>query len=74
MLLLLVDLASQPHRRAAAAAAPSAAPTVEGPGSTSHARDAQFCSTHQCIENFPNGHGYIVQCVDGEIESEDAAG
>ena len=39
---------------------------VEGPGSFSHATDAQFCSTHTCIENFPNGSGSIVQCADGE--------
>lgn len=39
---------------------------VEGPGSFSHATDAQFCSTHSCIENFPNGNGSIVQCADGE--------
>ena len=40
--------------------------SVEGPGSFSHATDDQFCSTHTCIENFPNGHGYIVQCADSE--------
>lgn len=39
---------------------------IEGPGSQSHATDQQFCTTHSCIENFPNGNGYIVQCVDGE--------
>lgn len=38
----------------------------EGPGSTTHAGDAQFCSTHSCIANFPRGHGTVVQCVDGE--------
>jgi hypothetical protein len=51
---------------AAAATSTSAGPAVEGPGSVSHATDAQFCSTHQCIPNFPNGNGSIVQCVDGE--------
>ena len=40
-------------------------PAIEGPGSTSHATDAQFCTTHQCIANFPNGNGAIVKCVDG---------
>jgi hypothetical protein len=50
---------------APAPVAPSAA-AIEGPGSFSHATDTQFCSTHTCIENFPNGSGYIVQCVDGE--------
>jgi hypothetical protein len=48
-----------------AAAAP-ATPAVEGPGSTSHATDSQFCSTHACIPNFPNGSGTIVQCADGD--------
>ena len=24
-----------------------------------------FCATHQCIPNFPNGKGFIVQCLDG---------
>lgn len=53
----------------AASSTPTATTTssaVEGPGSSSYATDAQFCSTHQCIPNFPNGNGYIVQCVDGE--------
>jgi hypothetical protein len=50
---------------------PPPAPTtttqeVEQPGSSSHATDDQFCSTHQCIENFPNGNGSIVECQDGE--------
>lgn len=45
--------------------APSS-PVVETAGSLSHATDAQFCSTHSCIENFPNGNGSIVQCVDGQ--------
>lgn len=47
------------------ASAPPPAPT-EDVGSTSHAGDAQFCSTHSCIPNFPNGNGTVVQCVDGE--------
>ncbi|HEU0072575.1 MAG TPA: hypothetical protein VFS30_01050 [Dehalococcoidia bacterium] len=25
-----------------------------------------FCSTHECIDNFENGKGYIVQCNDGK--------
>lgn len=45
-------------------ASPSAG--VEQPGSTSHATDEQFCNTHNCIPNFPNGNGTIVQCTDGE--------
>jgi hypothetical protein len=38
----------------------------EGPGSTSHAEDAQFCSSHTCITNFPNGSGTVVECNDRE--------
>jgi hypothetical protein len=25
-----------------------------------------FCSTHDCIDNFENGKGSIVQCADGQ--------
>lgn len=49
-----------------ATSGPSSPQSVEGPGSYSHATDTAFCSTHQCIQNFPNGSGYIVQCVDGK--------
>jgi hypothetical protein len=54
--------------RTIAVTAPSTptAQVVEAPGSTSHATDSEFCSTHNCIENFPDGNGYVVQCVDGE--------
>jgi hypothetical protein len=38
----------------------------EEPGSLSHAEDAQFCSEHECIANFENGHGEVVECSDGE--------
>lgn len=27
---------------------------------------ANFCTTHQCIASFDEGHGTIVQCADGE--------
>ena len=50
----------------AAAGAPAPTASVEGPGSSSHAGDAQFCSTHACIPSFPNGNGYVVRCADGE--------
>jgi hypothetical protein len=36
----------------------------EGPGSYSHAEDSTFCSSHECIPNFPNGHGTVVECSD----------
>jgi hypothetical protein len=37
---------------------------VTSPSSTP-ASDLDFCSTHECINNFDNGVGYIVQCADG---------
>ena len=40
--------------------------SVEGAGSYSHATDPQFCASHECVENFSSGHGYIVRCADGE--------
>lgn len=54
-----------PKTQTHSAPAPSQ-PSVEGPGSYSHATDTQFCTTHVCIANFPNGNGFIVQCADGE--------
>lgn len=44
----------------------SSAGGKEGPGSLSHAEDEQFCASHECIANFPNGHGEVVECSDGE--------
>ncbi len=29
------------------------------------AMSADFCVTHYCIPNFPNGRGYVVMCADG---------
>jgi hypothetical protein len=52
--------------RTISGAAPAPTASVEGPGSTSHAGDNRFCSTHTCIPNFPNGNGSVVQCADGE--------
>jgi hypothetical protein len=62
---------SQPPATSSTTSAAPPTPTqstesVEAPGSFSHATDTAFCSTHECIENFPNGSGYIVQCADGE--------
>jgi hypothetical protein len=37
-------------------------PTSTPPSST----PADFCTTHQCIASFAEGHGTIVQCADGE--------
>jgi hypothetical protein len=33
--------------------------------SSSSASGANFCDAHDCIPNFDNGRGSIVQCVDG---------
>jgi hypothetical protein len=40
---------------------PEAAPPPTAVGGS----EADFCSTHACIDNFYNGSGYIVQCNDG---------
>lgn len=59
-----------PERAGAAAGSESTTSTSgsgqEGPGSLSHAEDEQFCSSHHCIANFPNGHGEVVECSDGQ--------
>lgn len=49
-----------------AAALTAPAGNNEGPGSVAHVEDEQFCASHQCIANFPNGHGEVVQCSDRE--------
>jgi hypothetical protein len=58
--------ASSGNSPATSTTSTQSAQAVEGPGSFSHATDAAFCTTHHCIENFPDGSGYIVQCADGE--------
>jgi len=45
-------------------AQPPPSPT-EDVGSSSHAGDAQFCSSHQCIGDFTGEGGTIVRCSDG---------
>jgi hypothetical protein len=52
--------------RDAAAYASSHDVGPDEPTAAAPAGDAPFCSTHDCIDNFDNGTGYIVQCVDGE--------
>jgi hypothetical protein len=38
-----------------------ATPDVPSAGS----EDSSFCDTHDCIPNFDNGNGSVVQCADG---------
>jgi len=45
-------------------AQPPPSPT-EDVGSSSHAGDAQFCSSHKCIGDFTGEGGTIVRCSDG---------
>lgn len=40
-------------------------PTDTSLGDSSSQSNADFCATHECIANFYNGNGYIVQCADG---------
>jgi len=35
------------------------------PGSYIYNPPAAFCSYFSCIDNFPNGHGYVEECQDG---------
>jgi hypothetical protein len=35
------------------------------PDSTNAGADPNFCDTHDCIPNYPNGNGSTVQCADG---------
>jgi hypothetical protein len=41
----------------------SSSPAV--PDSTNAGADPNFCDTHDCIPNYPNGNGSTVQCSDG---------
>lgn len=36
------------------------------PGNYIYSPPAAFCNYFSCINNFPNGHGYVVECQDGE--------
>ncbi|HXA27982.1 MAG TPA: hypothetical protein VN193_04470 [Candidatus Angelobacter sp.] len=36
-----------------------------GTGSYIYSPPGGFCSYFSCIANFPNGHGYVMQCTDG---------
>jgi hypothetical protein len=44
-------------------AATTPAPSDSSPPSSGD--DPNFCDTHDCIPNYPNGNGYTVQCADG---------
>ena len=37
---------------------------TSGCGNSGDAR-GDFCSTHECISNFDNGNGYVIECTDG---------
>ncbi len=60
------------HTAAAAAPAPDAtpapapAPPSPASSSTGGSMPLGFCTTHTCIPSFDDGHGTIVQCVDGQ--------
>ncbi|MCW3025661.1 MAG: hypothetical protein JWM29_1093 [Solirubrobacterales bacterium] len=45
---------------------PVPAPSARAPTSPASGTPADFCTTHQCIASFDEGHGTIVQCADGE--------
>lgn len=46
--------------------APAKANGTPGPATPPPGTPADFCTTHRCIASFDEGHGTIVQCLDGE--------
>ena len=50
---------------AGAESAPVPPPSSDQPPSSPDTPTAGFCSTHDCIPNFDEGNGSIVQCADG---------
>lgn len=44
----------------------SPASTSPSPATSATGTPAGFCTTHQCIASFDEGHGTIVRCADGE--------
>lgn len=41
-------------------------PLVTATSAPATSTPANFCTTHQCIASFDEGHGTVVQCADGE--------
>jgi hypothetical protein len=48
-----------------AAATPEYTPPADDASPPSYDGGADFCDTHDCIPNYPNGNGSTVQCMDG---------
>ena len=59
--------ASTPTVRARETAPSDPAPTVAPPSSAAGTGTDDFCTTHDCIPNYPNGNGSTVQCSDGSF-------
>ncbi len=36
------------------------------PGQFIYSPPSDFCAYFSCIDNFPNGHGYVIECHDGQ--------
>jgi hypothetical protein len=53
------------HARATHSSPPAVAGSAAS-GTPATGTPADFCTTHQCIASFAEGHGTIVQCADGE--------
>jgi hypothetical protein len=59
--------ASTPTIRAHETAPSDAAPAVVPPSPAAETGTDDFCTTHDCIPNYPNGNGSTVQCSDGSF-------
>jgi hypothetical protein len=57
--------ASKPTVRAHETAPSDSGPAVVSPSSAAGIGTDDFCTTHDCIPNYPNGNGSTVQCSDG---------
>jgi hypothetical protein len=59
--------ASTPTVRARKTAPSNPAPAVVSPSPATETVTDDFCTTHDCIPNYPNGNGSTVQCSDGSF-------
>jgi hypothetical protein len=59
--------ASTPTARAPETAPSDPPPAVAPPSPADGTGTEDFCTTHDCIPNYPNGNGSTVQCSDGSF-------
>jgi len=57
---------SEPSTEEETEPAPENEETAEPESESSPGGGGGFCSTHSCIPSYEDGHGYPVECADGE--------